>query len=84
MKILELEDNSNWSYEHKCGMCNTKLQVIEGDIIYKRFPRDISEPAMLSPESYDSKCCVCDTTFSIDYTFIPKLMQVQFRQKYNK
>lgn len=78
MKILKKKDLSNWSYKHTCYTCESELEVEKDDLKYLYYEGDQREP---SYTVYQFECPVCHQASEIPDTKIPKLIQIETKNK---
>lgn len=78
MKILKKQDVSNWAHKHTCVNCESELELDAKDLRYHRYDGDMREPGY---DSFDAACAVCSQTFSVPIAKIPKLIQIEARER---
>ncbi len=81
MKVLKKADVSNWSYKHTCSGCDSELQIEAADISYRYYDGDMREPGY---DSYSTNCCVCSASINVPGNKIPKLLQVEIKNRTNR
>lgn len=78
MKVLKKQDVSGWSYKHTCANCDTELEVEASDLRYHRYDGDCREPGY---DSFTANCSVCSQSFTVLTTKIPKLIQLEAKNR---
>ena len=81
MKIIKKQDVSNWSYKHTCLTCESELEVEADDLIYNHYDGDMREPGYTV---YQFACPVCQIVCDLDPMRIPKLIQINTKNKHNR
>jgi hypothetical protein len=81
MKVIKKENVSDWRYKHICENCDSELEVEAHDVKHRRYDGDIREPGY---DSYSAICEVCTNSFNIPVNKIPKLVQLEARDKASK
>jgi len=79
MKILKQENIDNWEYKHTCVNCKSELLVERSDLKHVNGysdPRD----SFSSSEAFICKCPVCNNSFYVPVSVIPKLLQIKIIQ----
>jgi hypothetical protein len=78
MKVLKKQDTENWTYKHICSGCDSELEVEAKDLRHKRYDGDPREPGY---DSYSAQCVVCQSEIGIPENKIPKLIQLEAKNK---
>lgn len=85
MKVIK-KPNTDWSWKYTCKNCTAELEVEKLDVKYEhhssydpRDPRDSGEW-----DSWTAKCPICNELISIPETAIPKAVQVEIKQRYER
>lgn len=78
MKIIEKLDTSSWSHNCNCSNCETKLEVEATDLHHTHSEADGTFPAS---DNYSAQCPVCSHYITVPVNELPKIVQVQVKQK---
>lgn len=78
MKVIKKQDVSGWSFKHTCTKCDSELEADSKDVKYSHYAGDQREPGY---ETFSASCAVCHQSFNIPASNIPKLLQVEIKQR---
>lgn len=78
MKVIKKQDVSAWNYKHTCTNCDSELEVDAKDLIHHHYDGDQREPAY---DSFTAICAVCSNSFTIFNDKIPKIIQVETKNR---
>lgn len=78
MKVIKKQDVSGWTYKHTCTNCESELEAEPKDLTHTHYNGDMREPGY---DTFTASCPVCFQSFSVAPTKIPKLIQIQVKQR---
>lgn len=78
MKVIKKQDVSGWEFKHTCSNCESELQVEQSDLRYSSYPGDQRESGC---ETFTASCAVCNQSFEIAITNIPKLIRIEVKKR---
>ena len=81
MKVVKKQDIENWKYNITCFECDSELEVEVNDLILERYDGDFREPPY---EEYNTNCAVCKESLHIPIKYIPKLAQMEVKNRTKK
>lgn len=81
MKVIKMEDISDWGFHHTCEDCDSELEVEKEDLLYSSSPGTQREEGY---ESFQASCAVCMTYFDVPINHIPKLLQLEVKKRTNR
>jgi len=84
MKVLERKDESlkSFQYEHTCEVCESRLLVEHGDLLYTPGGCDQRDNDSW-PESFAANCAVCTSRFVVPAAKIPKYVKFVVRTQHD-
>jgi hypothetical protein len=77
MKILKQVDVANWKYVYTCSHCESELEVEANDVQHRHLHAYLTDVSDL----FFCTCPVCHKEHPLSTNKIPKLLQVQIREK---
>ncbi len=78
MKILKKQDVSNWTHKHTCANCESELEVEPKDLTHTHYDGDMREPGY---DNFNASCAVCSQSFTVPIAKIPKLIQIEAKNR---
>lgn len=78
MKVLKKQDITGWKHNHTCSNCESELEVEAKDLRHYRYDGDCREPGY---DAFSAQCAVCSTAFTIPSNKIPKLLQIEVKDR---
>lgn len=78
MKIIKKQDVSQWTYKYTCDMCDSELEVESKDIRHQHYDGDFREAPY---DEFKASCAVCSVIFTIPNNKIPKLIQIEAKDR---
>ena len=78
MEILHALNTNEWSTEHSCGACDSKLKIKKTDLIYSCRVATYIEDS--DDHYYHVRCPVCDNLSYVQHSDIPKRVQIKVKE----